>query len=225
MSISENLNKVRATLPSSVKLIAVSKTKPNSAILEAYNFGQRLFGENKVQELIEKYESLPKDIEWHLIGHLQTNKVKYMASFVAMIHAVDSLKLLAEINKEASKHNRIINCLLQFHIAKEETKFGLDFDEALAILDSHDLQLRRNVHIAGLMGMATDTEEQEQVRSEFSSLRNIFTKLKSMYFANDPTFSEISMGMSDDYLVAIEQGATMVRVGSSIFGERVYQQY
>ncbi len=225
MSISENLNKVRATLPSSVKLIAVSKTKPNSAILEAYNSGQRLFGENKVQELIEKYESLPKDIEWHLIGHLQTNKVKYMASFVAMIHAVDSLKLLAEINKEASKHNRIINCLLQFHIAKEETKFGLDFDEALAILDSHDFQLMRNVHIAGVMGMATYTDDQKQVRSEFSSLRNIFTKLKSMYFDNDPTFSEISMGMSDDYLVAIEQGATMVRVGSSIFGERVYQQY
>lgn len=225
MSISENLNKVRATLPPSVKLIAVSKTKPNSAILEAYNSGQRLFGENKVQELIEKYESLPKDIEWHLIGHLQTNKVKYMASFVAMIHAVDSLKLLAEINKEASKHNRIINCLLQFHIAKEETKFGLDFESACEILDSSDFRDMKNVHISGVMGMATYTDNTEQVSSEFSSLRNIFTKLKSMYFDNDPTFSEISMGMSDDYLIAIEQGATMVRVGSSIFGERVYQQY
>jgi PLP dependent protein len=223
MSVSENLNKVRATLPFGVKLIAVSKTKPSSAIIEAYNCGQRLFGENKVQELTEKYELLPKDIEWHLIGHLQTNKVKYVASFVALIHAVDSLKLLEEINKEAVKHNRVINCLLQFHIAEEETKFGLNLDEACEILDSSDFQTMKNVHVSGVMGMATFTDNDEQVRSEFASLRNIFFELKNRYFAQDSAFSEISMGMSDDYLIAVEQGATMVRVGSTIFGERVYQ--
>lgn len=222
MSVSENLNKVRSTLPAGVKLIAVSKTKPISAIVDAYNCGQRLFGENKVQELTEKFESLPKDIEWHLIGHLQTNKVKYVASFVALIHAVDSLKLLAEINKEASKHNRIINCLLQFHIAQEDTKFGLDFDGACEILDSSDFRDMKNVHISGVMGMATYTDNTEQVSSEFGSLRNIFIELKNRYFTGDSAFSEISMGMSDDYLIAIEQGATMVRVGSTIFGERVY---
>ena len=222
MSVSENLNKVRSTLPAGVKLIAVSKTKPISAIVDAYNCGQRLFGENKVQELTEKFESLPKDIEWHLIGHLQTNKVKYVASFVAMVHAVDSLKLLAEINKEASKHNRIINCLLQFHIAQEDTKFGLDFDGACEILDSSDFRDMKNVHISGVMGMATYTDNVEQVSSEFGSLRNIFIELKNRYFTDDSAFSEISMGMSDDYLIAIEQGATMVRVGSTIFGERVY---
>lgn len=222
MSVSENLNKVRSTLPAGVKLIAVSKTKPISAIVDAYNCGQRLFGENKVQELTEKFESLPKDIEWHLIGHLQTNKVKYVASFVAMIHAVDSLKLLAEINKEASKYNRIINCLLQFHIAQEDTKFGLDFDGACEILDSSDFRDMKNVHISGVMGMATYTDNVEQVSSEFGSLRNIFIELKNRYFTDDSAFSEISMGMSDDYLIAIEQGATMVRVGSTIFGERVY---
>lgn len=222
MSVSENLNKVRSTLPTGVKLIAVSKTKPISAIIDAYNCGQRLFGENKVQELTEKFESLPKDIEWHLIGHLQTNKVKYVASFVALIHAVDSLKLLAEINKEASKHNRIINCLLQFHIAQEDTKFGLDFDGACEILDSSDFRDMKNVHISGVMGMATYTDNTEQVSSEFGSLRNIFIELKNRYFTGDSAFSEISMGMSDDYLIAIEQGATMVRVGSTIFGERVY---
>ncbi len=222
MSVSENLNKVRSTLPAGVKLIAVSKTKPISAIVDAYNCGQRLFGENKVQELTEKFESLPKDIEWHLIGHLQTNKVKYVASFVAMVHAVDSLKLLAEINKEASKHNRIINCLLQFHIAQEDTKFGLDFDGACEILDSSDFRDMKNVHISGVMGMATYTDNIEQVSSEFGSLRNIFIELKNRYFTDDSAFSEISMGMSDDYLIAIEQGATMVRVGSTIFGERVY---
>lgn len=222
MSVSENLNKVRSTLPAGVKLIAVSKTKPISAIVDAYNCGQRLFGENKVQELTEKFESLPKDIEWHLIGHLQTNKVKYVASFVAMVHAVDSLKLLAEINKEASKYNRIINCLLQFHIAQEDTKFGLDFDGACEILDSSDFRDMKNVHISGVMGMATYTDNIEQVSSEFGSLRNIFIELKNRYFTDDSAFSEISMGMSDDYLIAIEQGATMVRVGSTIFGERVY---
>jgi pyridoxal phosphate enzyme (YggS family) len=222
MSVSENLNKVRSTLPAGVKLIAVSKTKPISAIIDAYNCGQRLFGENKVQELTEKFESLPKEIEWHLIGHLQTNKVKYVASFVAMIHAVDSLKLLAEINKEASKHNRIINCLLQFHIAQEDTKFGLDFDGACEILDSSDFRDMKNVHISGVMGMATYTDNIEQVSCEFGSLRNIFIELKNRYFTDDSAFSEISMGMSDDYLIAIEQGATMVRVGSTIFGERVY---
>jgi len=222
MSISDNINSINKTLPAKVKLIAVSKTKPNEAILEAYNAGVRIFGENKVQELTTKYETLPSDIEWHFIGHLQTNKVKYIAPFVKLIHAVDSFKLLKTIDKEAAKNGRIINCLLQFHIAKEETKFGLSEDEANAILGSDEFKKLQNICICGVIGMATFTENIEQVRNEFQLLKNIFTDLKDRYFADNEYFKEISMGMSDDYLIAVEQGSTMVRIGSTIFGHREY---
>lgn len=218
--IRENLQKIRATIPENVQLIAVSKTKPASDILEAYEAGQRVFGENKVQEMVDKFEALPKDIAWHLIGHLQTNKVKYIAPFVQLIHAVDSLKLLKEINKEAKKNNRIIDCLLQFHIAQEETKFGFSFDEVTELLQSEDFFELENIRIVGVMGMASFTENTEQVEDEFRTLYNYFQLIKSHHFKFNPDFNEISMGMSGDYLLAIEAGSTMVRVGSSIFGHR-----
>ncbi|MFN5416983.1 MAG: YggS family pyridoxal phosphate-dependent enzyme [Flavobacteriia bacterium] len=218
--IAENLSKIKVSLPENVKLIAVSKTKPNEDILEAYNVGQRVFGENKVQELCDKYEALPKDIEWHLIGHLQTNKVKYIAPFVSLIHAVDSLKLLQEINKEAKKNNRIIDVLLQFYIAQEDTKFGLNFEEVEEILQSNSYIEMENIRIVGLMGMATFTDNKEQIQDEFRSLYNYFQIIKSHYFKFNPDFKEISMGMSGDYEIAVEEGSTMVRVGSSIFGGR-----
>ena len=222
MTIQANLNKIKQTLPETVKLVAVSKTKPNEDILEAYEAGQRIFGENKVQDLGRKFEELPKDIQWHFIGHLQSNKVKYIAPFVSLIHAVDSLKLLKTINKEAVKNNRTINCLLQFHIAKESSKFGLSLDEAKVLLNAEEYQSLKNVNITGVMGMATFTEDENMVRSEFKTLKSIFTQLKEEYFADNDTFSEISMGMSDDYPIAVEEGSTMVRVGSSIFGARNY---
>jgi pyridoxal phosphate enzyme (YggS family) len=218
--ISEHLHEIIHTLPEHVTLIAVSKTKPVSDILEAYNAGQRHFGENKVQEMMDKYPQLPKDIHWHLIGHLQTNKVKYIAPFVSLIHSVDSLKLLKEINKQAEKNNRVIDCLLQFHIATEETKFGLDLEEASDLLDSNDLRNLHNIRIVGVMGMASFTDDEEQVRKEFRHLRSIFDKLKNTRFPHENSFSVISMGMSGDYQLAIEEGSTMVRVGSSIFGSR-----
>ena len=218
--IRENLQKIRAAIPENVQLIAVSKTKPASDILEAYEVGQRVFGENKVQEMVEKFEALPKDIAWHLIGHLQTNKVKYIAPFVQLIHAVDSLKLLKEINKEAKKNNRIIACLLQFHIAQEETKFGFSFDEATELLQSEDFFELENIRLVGVMGMASFTDNTEQVEDEFRTLYNYFLLIKSHHFKFNPDFTEISMGMSGDYLIAIEAGSTMVRVGSSIFGNR-----
>ncbi|HPI54117.1 MAG TPA: YggS family pyridoxal phosphate-dependent enzyme [Chitinophagaceae bacterium] len=205
-----------------VKLIAVSKTKPASAIQQLYDQGQRMFGENKVQEMVEKYEQLPKDIEWHLIGHLQTNKVKYIAPFVAMIHSVDSLRLLQEINKEAAKSNRIIKVLLQLHIAKEETKFGLsmtEVEEILAFYSAPDSELK-HVELCGVMGMATFTDNQDVVRSEFKQLHDIFLHIKNGYLLNKPSFCECSMGMSQDYTLAIEQGSTMVRIGSLLFGDR-----
>ncbi len=208
------------TIPDSVSLVAVSKTKPIDSILEVYNQGQRIFGENKVQEMTSKYEVLPKDIKWHLIGHLQTNKVKYIAPFVSLIHSVDSLKLLKEINKEAKKNNRIIDCLLQFHIAQEETKFGLNIDEAKDILESNEFIEMENVSIVGVMGMASFSDNIEQVRDEFRILENSFQILKSHYFKFNDNFKEISMGMSGDYLIAIEEGSTLVRVGSLIFGNR-----
>ncbi|TKG94093.1 YggS family pyridoxal phosphate-dependent enzyme [Puteibacter caeruleilacunae] len=222
MTIQANLNKIKQTLPETVKLVAVSKTKPNEDILEAYEAGQRIFGENKVQDLGRKFEELPKDIQWHFIGHLQSNKVKYIAPFVSLIHAVDSLKLLKTINKEAAKNNRTINCLLQFHIAKETSKFGLSLDEAKELLNSADYQALENVNIIGVMGMATFTMDTDMVRSEFKTLKTIFTQLKEDFFADNDTFTEISMGMSDDYPIAVEEGSTMVRVGSSIFGARNY---
>lgn len=221
-NIVDNLKRITDSLPEGVKLVAVSKTKPAEAIEEAYNAGQRVFGENRAQELAEKYEVLPKDIEWHLIGHLQTNKVKYVAGFVAMIHGVESLKLLETIDKEAKKHDRMISCLLQFHVAQEETKFGLDMEEAKALLESESYANMKNVRIEGVMGMATNTDNLEQVREEFRHLKRIREELKQLYFADKPEFKELSMGMSGDYEIAVEEGSTMVRVGSSIFGARQY---
>lgn len=219
--IKENLNKVRATVPENVTLIAVSKTKPVSDLQEAYDAGQRIFGENKALEMRDKYQELPKDIQWHFIGHLQTNKIKYIAPFVTLIHSIDSTSLLEAVNKEAAKNNRVIDCLLQFHIAQEETKFGLDIEEAKTMIESDNFKNLNNVRIVGVMGMATFTDDVNQVRNEFKSLKNIFDILKENYFKDD-SFTEISMGMSDDYPVAIEEGATMVRVGSKIFGARNY---
>lgn len=218
--IKENLKTILSTIPSGVTLVAVTKTKPVSDLEEVYKAGQRIFGENKVQELVDKYEQLPKDIEWHLIGHLQTNKVKFIAPFVKMIHSVDSLKLLNEINKEAQKNNRIINCLLQFHIAEEETKFGLSMEEAKEILETKEFVEMQNISIVGIMGMASFTNNQEIVTQEFRILESYFQILKSHFFKFNPDFKEISMGMSGDYLLAIEEGSTMVRIGSSIFGTR-----
>lgn len=220
--IQENLNIVRATVPSNVTLIAVSKTKPVSDLQEAYDAGQRIFGENKALEMRDKHQVLPEDIKWHFIGHLQTNKIKYIAPFVTLIHAIDSLSLLEAVNKEAVKNNRVIDCLLQFHIAQEDTKFGLDVEEAKALLESDSFKDLKNVNIVGVMGMATFTDDAAQVRNEFKNLKNIFDTLKENYFADKDSFKEISMGMSDDYPIAIEEGATMVRVGSKIFGARNY---
>ena len=222
MSIAENIDLVKANLPAHVQLIAVSKTKPLTLLTQAYDFGQRAFGENKVQELVWKFEKLPKDIEWHFIGHMQSNKVKFIAPFVHLIHGVDSFKLLKTIDDEAKKVNRIIHCLLQFHIAEEETKFGLSWDDVEEILKSDEFSLLENVKISGVMGMATYTDDENQIHKEFTCLKVYFDRLKSGYFANEPEFKEISMGMSGDYLIAIEEGSTMVRIGSTIFGERNY---
>jgi len=205
---------------SNARLIAVSKTKPAGEILQLYRLGQRLFGENKVQEMTEKKDLLPADIEWHLIGHLQTNKVKYIAPFVAMIHSVDSLKLLQEINKQAAKNERIIPCLLQIHIAEEETKFGLDRDELFELLSSPLLNDLKHVSINGLMGMATNTHDQEKIEKEFALLRQIFHEVKAKFFSSTSAFTELSMGMSSDYKIALKHGSTLIRVGSLLFGER-----
>ena len=218
--IAERILQLKKELPASVNLIAVYKTKPNADIQVAYDAGQRVFGENKVQELVDKYETLPKDIEWHLIGHLQTNKVKYIAAFVHLIHAVDSLKLLQEINKQAKKHDRIINCLLQFFIASEDTKFGFSFEEAQEMLASPEFFELKNIQIVGVMGMASFVDDNAQVEKEFNELHNYFQLLKSSVFKFNENFKEISMGMSGDYKIAIEQGSTMVRLGSTIFGSR-----
>lgn len=220
--IKDNLNKIRAMVPSDVTLIAVSKTKPVSDLQEAYDAGQRIFGENKALEMRDKYQELPKDIQWHFIGHLQTNKIKYIAPFVTLIHSIDSLSLLEAVNKEALKNDRVIDCLLQFHIAQEDTKFGLDIDEAKQLLESENYKNQKNIRIVGVMGMATFTDEVTQIRNEFKTLKDIFDFLKVNYFKDNDSFKEISMGMSDDYPIAIEEGATMVRVGSKIFGARNY---
>ena len=211
---------IQQLAPTHTKLIAVSKTHPPERVMELYNQGQRSFGENRVQELTAKYEALPKDIEWHLIGHLQSNKVKYIAPFVACIQSVDSGKLLEEIDKQAAKHDRVIDCLLQFHIAEEETKFGLDENEASELLQSPEFQALKNVRTTGVMGMATFTDDQVQVRREFRHLKQIFEDLKARFFQNQPSFKEISMGMSGDYEMAVEEGSTMVRVGTLLFGAR-----
>ena len=218
MSIANNINKLTSQIPETTTLVAVSKTKPNEAILEAYHAGQRVFGENKVQELVQKYEDLPKDIEWHLIGHLQTNKVKYIAPFIHLIHAVDSLKLLKEINKQALKNNRIIPCLLQVKIAEEESKFGLSYDEAEHLLNNEELKKLTNISIIGLMGMSTNTSNKEHIKKEFKFLQHFYQKLSTL----NTQFSTLSMGMSGDYEIAIQEGSTMIRVGSTIFGDRNY---
>jgi pyridoxal phosphate enzyme (YggS family) len=218
--IKNNLFQVKNTLLEGVELIAVSKTKPASDIQTLYDAGQRAFGENKVQELVEKHEALPKDIEWHLIGHLQTNKVKYIVPFVHLIHGVDSFKLLKEINKEAVKCQRIIPCLLQFHIAQEETKFGFSFEEAQEMLESNEFVELQHVSIHGVMGMASFTNDEQLIHEEFQTLHNYFQLIKSHYFKFNSEFKELSMGMSGDYQTAMEEGSTMVRVGSTIFGSR-----
>ncbi|MEQ8244379.1 YggS family pyridoxal phosphate-dependent enzyme [Fulvivirga sp.] len=223
MDIKNNIAEITNTLHGKkARLVAVSKTKPNELILEAYNAGQRVFGENKIQEMTDKSEALPKDIEWHMIGHVQSNKVKYMAPFVSLIHSVDSWKLLKEVNKQAVKNNRVIDCLLQMHIAEEETKFGLSKEELFEILESQELSSLENIRIVGLMGMATFTEDKAQIRKEFKSLAGIFNEVKTKYHAENIEWRELSMGMSGDYDIAIEEGSTLVRVGSSIFGSRNY---
>lgn len=216
MAIATNLLQIKSTLPTHVTLVAVSKTKPVSDLMEAYEAGQVIFGENKIQEMAEKWDQMPKDIQWHMIGHVQTNKVKFMAPFVSLIHGVDSLKLLQEINKQGKKNNRIIDCLLQIHIAEEETKFGLDEEELASLVSSNEIQELKNIRIVGLMGMATFTDNKEQVKKEFTHLKSIFDQFK----INNSQFTILSMGMSGDYQFAIECGSTMVRIGSSIFGGR-----
>lgn len=219
MSIQSNLNTIKASLPEHVTLVAVSKTKPVSDLMQAYEAGQRIFGENKIQEMTEKWEQMPKDIQWHMIGHVQSNKVKFMAPFVSLIHGVDSLKLLQEIDKQALKNNRVIDCLLQMHIAEEETKFGLDENELNALISSSDFKEMKNIRILGLMGMATFTEDQNQIKKEFTHLKTIFDSVQKLE-AENCNLNTISMGMSGDYKLAIECGSTMVRIGSSIFGGR-----
>ena len=224
MSISNNLTQIKSQLPNHVTLVAVSKTKPVADLMEAYDAGQRIFGENKIQEMTDKWEVMPKDIEWHMIGHVQTNKVKYMAPYVSLIHGVDSLKLLQEINKQAAKNNRVIDCLLQVYIAEEESKFGLDEQELEEMLKQvqHDKDNFKNIKIVGLMGMATFTENQNQIEKEFKHLKTIFDKYSKLNTENCQ-LNTLSMGMSGDYQLAISCGSTMVRIGSSIFGSRNYQ--
>jgi PLP dependent protein len=219
MNTADKYNSIRSSIPSHVKLVVVTKNHGIDRIMEVYNAGGRVFGENKVQELLSKYPQLPKDVEWHLIGHLQSNKVKYIAPFVSLIHSVDSLKLLKEINKEAAKNNRIIHCLLQVYIANESTKFGLDINELDGILNSEELKGFKNILITGLMGMATNTDDEAQIASEFASLKRYYDTYKDIKSENIQ-FSTLSMGMSSDYLLAIKNGSNLIRVGSSIFGSR-----
>ncbi len=221
MNIKSNIIKLRGSIPDSCTIVAVSKTNPPEKVMEAYEAGHRIFGENRVQELMPKYEALPKDIQWHMIGHMQTNKVKYIAPFVHLIHSVDRINILEEINKQAAKVNRIISCLLQIHIAKEDTKFGFSEEEAFALVTGTAIKTFTNVSIEGIMGMATFTENEDQVRKEFRGLREFFEGLKSSNLPPNVSMRELSMGMSGDYKIAIEEGSTMVRIGSAIFGERL----
>lgn len=222
MSIQTNIRNLLAHIPAHVSLVAVSKNNPPENIMQAYLAGQRIFGENKVQELLAKQPLLPADICWHMLGHLQTNKVKYIAPFIGLIHSVDSLKLLKEIDNEAMKNNRIIDCLLEFHIAGEETKFGLSDAEARDILSSVGFRGMQHVRITGVMGMASFTDDEKQIREEFKTLKSIYNGLKQDFFCNNDYFREISMGMSNDYLIAVEEGSTMLRIGTAVFGERIY---
>jgi len=218
--IASNIIKLKKKIPANVKLVAVSKTKTTDDILKAYNTGQRIFGENRFRELTEKKEKLSGDIEWHFVGHLQSNKVKYIVPFIAMIQSVDTFRLLRIINKEASRVNRVIDCLMQFHIAREETKFGFSMDEAKEMMGSEEFSQLDHVRLCGVMGMATFTDNHEQVRQEFKCLYGYFNELKNTYFHDQSSFSEVSIGMSGDYRIAIEEGSTMIRIGSIIFGER-----
>ena len=218
MNISEQIKYYKSQLPEDVVLVAVSKTKPEENLLEAYNAGQRVFGENKIQEMTEKWENLPKDIEWHMIGHVQSNKVKYMAEYVNLVHGIDRLKLIKELNKQAQKHDRTINCLLQIKIAEEDTKFGMDINDAEAILNKNFKKTYPNVNVVGFMGMATFTNDEEQVQREFKTLKSHFDRLSK----DHNSLKILSMGMSGDYKLAITEGSTMVRIGSAIFGERNY---
>ena len=222
MYIAEQITKLRNELPEGVNLLAISKYQPIEALQEAYDAGQRMFGENHIQEMAAKAAVLPKDIAWHFTGHVQTNKIKYMASFVSLIHAVDSFRLLREINKHAAKHERVIDCLLQIHIAQEETKYGLTIEECRELLATEPWRELANVRIVGLMAMGSNTDDMEQVRGEFRQMKQLFNELKETYFADDPSFCHLSEGMTDDYPIAIEEGSTIVRIGSMIFGDRVY---
>ena len=222
MSVLQNIQQIRVHIPAHVKLVCVSKFHPDGAILEAYEAGERIFGESRVQELLDKQPRLPADIQWHFIGHLQTNKIKYIVPFVDLIHGVDSLKVLQEIDKQAEKVGRVVPCLLQVHIAQEETKFGFSAGELAEMLESDEFKQLKNVEIRGLMGMATLTDNSAQIRQEFSMLKALRDEIKQQFFAGCESFAELSMGMSDDYLIAIEEGSTMIRIGTSIFGVREY---
>ncbi len=222
MNIPKNLQKLKESIPEDVKIVLVTKTRTTGEIMEAYNAGHRLFGENKVQELLQKKDHLPEDIEWHMVGHLQSNKVKYIAPFIGFIHGVDSLKLLKVINKEAVKNSRVIDCLLQIHIAREETKFGMSQEEVFQMLDSPQTADLQNIRLRGLMGMATFTDKSQQIREEFEQLADLSSRIRQGYMTLLPHFGELSMGMSSDYDIAIEKGSTMIRVGSVVFGERTY---
>ncbi len=222
MNIQSNILRIKSTLPEGVRLIAISKFHPIDALQQAYDAGQRIFGESHAQEVVGKHEALPKDIEWHFVGHLQTNKIKYIAPFISLIHSVDSLRLLREIDKQAAKCGRIIDCLLQLHIAQEETKFGFTTDELQTMLATDEYRMLQHVRTVGIMCMATNTDDEAQIRREFRQAKTVFDTIKATHFADTPHFREISMGMSDDYPIAIAEGSTMVRVGSSIFGEREY---
>ena len=223
MYIAEQIKRLRSELPEGVNLLAISKYQPIEALQEAYDAGQRMFGENHIQEMAAKAAALPKDIAWHFTGHVQTNKIKYMASFVSLIHAVDSFRLLREINKHAAKHDRIIDCLLQIHIAQEDTKYGLTIDECRELLATEPWRELTNVRIVGLMAMGSNTDDMELVRGEFRQMKQLFDELRDTYFADEPSFSQLSEGMTDDYPIAIEEGSTIVRIGSMIFGDRVYK--
>ena len=223
MYIAKQIKRLRSELPEGVNLLAISKYQPIEALQEAYDAGQRMFGENHIQEMAAKAAALPKDIAWHFTGHVQTNKIKYMASFVSLIHAVDSFRLLREINKHAAKHDRIIDCLLQIHIAQEDTKYGLTIEECRELLATEPWRELTNVRIVGLMAMGSNTDDMELVRGEFRQMKQLFDELKDTYFADEPSFSQLSEGMTDDYPIAIEEGSTIVRIGSMIFGDRVYK--
>lgn len=219
MNVSDNLINILKSVPQHVKVVPISKFQPVDKMLQIYDYGYKIFGENKAQDLAHKQKTLPQDIEWHFVGHLQTNKVKFLAPFINLIHSVDSMKILSEINKEALKKNRIIDCLLQFHIANEESKFGLNIPEAEGILNSDLFHRMQNIRICGVMGMATFTDDMNMVRNEFKSLKQFFDILKNKYFSDDEAFKEISMGMTQDYRIAIEEGSTIIRIGTAIFGE------